>query len=171
MSPSRPAASGPARRKRTARVPADDLAVRTWLSVGRCHHRCLAVLTQRLAGLGVRLQEHEILLNLLREPGLTQQELARRCLVTKSGASMLVSGLEAKGLLQRLDDAQDARAWRLSLTAAGTRLAEKCRDVQGDVVAAMTAGQSAAVMRTVRDAMDDATMRLEQMLERGQRPL
>ena len=46
-------------------------------------------------------------------------ELARREQIGKSTATRLVAGLEAKGLVERLDDEGDARSNIVALTAAG----------------------------------------------------
>ncbi len=160
---------GPAAPKRRLSDPAepDALASQAWLSVARCYHLCDAVLTQRLAALGVRLQEHEVLLNLLRSPELTQKELAQRCFVAKSGVSMLVSSMEGRGLLERRADPQDARARRLALSREGAALARKCRQVQDEVIGCMTGGQPAEVLRTVRDSMHDASQVLDGLLQAG----
>ena len=48
--------------------------LKSWLSVVRAYHLCEAVLSQRVSTLGLRLGEHEVLVNLLRLPGLTQQQ-------------------------------------------------------------------------------------------------
>jgi DNA-binding MarR family transcriptional regulator len=49
-------------------------------------------------------------------------ELARREQIGKSTATRLVAGLEAKGLVERLDDEGDARSNIVALTAAGREI-------------------------------------------------
>jgi DNA-binding MarR family transcriptional regulator len=44
--------------------------------------------------LSLRVTEHEVLANLALMPGMTQQALATRCFVAKSGISMLLTRLE-----------------------------------------------------------------------------
>ena len=138
-------------------------AVPAWLAVVRTFHQCDAVMARRLAALGLRVGEHEILLNLLLEPGLTQQQLAQRCFSAKSGVSMLATRLEQAGLLARSADAVDARVWRLTLTAAGLALAKRSHAVQLQVIAAMVAGSHAAELATIRDAMQRAAAALAQL--------
>jgi DNA-binding MarR family transcriptional regulator len=138
-------------------------AVPAWLAVVRTFHQCDAVMAPRLAALGLRVGEHEILVNLLLEPGLTQQQLAQRCFSAKSGVSMLATRLEQAGLLARGADAVDARVWRLSLTAAGLALAKRSHAVQLQVIAAMVAGSSAGELATIRDAMQRAASALAQL--------
>lgn len=62
-----------------------------------------------------------VLVNLLRLPGLSQQELAKRCLVAKIGISMRLTRMVGEGLLKREADATDARVRRLRLTLLACR--------------------------------------------------
>lgn len=142
-----------------ARAPAD--ATQSWLSVVRAYNLCDAVMTERLAGLGVRIAEHEVLANLHRTPDLTQQQLAQRCFVAKSGVSMLVSRMEADGLVRRTPDAADGRVRRLALTARGEALARRTVALQREVVAAMAEVLSPAELAAVHDAMERVSVRLE----------
>lgn len=140
-------------------------AVQSWLAVVRAYNLCEVVLSQRLAPLGLRLPEHEVLVNLQRVPGLTQQQLAQRCFVAKSGISMLVSRMEAAGWLQRQADASDARLRRLSLTETGAALAAQCLAIQSTVVRAMTEGTSSAELGQIAQGMDKVAAVLEGLLQ------
>lgn len=51
--------------------------------------------------------------------GLRITELGEDVLLTQPGMSRLVARLEERGLVQRVDDPDDARACRIRLTAAG----------------------------------------------------
>jgi DNA-binding MarR family transcriptional regulator len=139
-------------------------AVQSWLAVVRAYNLCDAALAHRLAPLHISLPEHEVLINLRREPGLPQQTLARRCFVAKSGVSMLVTRMADAGLLRREADPGDARVKRLHLTARGQALAVKAQAVQDSVVLAMVAGASAADLATVTNAMYQASEALEGIL-------
>ncbi|MCM5682264.1 MarR family transcriptional regulator [Schlegelella sp. S2-27] len=138
--------------------------VGTWLSVVRAYHLCEAVMSTRLAELGVRLGEHEILVNLLSKPGITQQELAARCFSAKSHISALVTQLEERGLVRREPDPRDARAKQLYLTRAGEALARRTGAVQAQVVQAMTAPVSAEDMAHVAAVMARVSAALEKLL-------
>lgn len=59
-----------------------------------------------------------------RNPGGTQQHLVQAMGRDKGQIARMTRELEELGLLQRTPDAQDKRAWRLGVTAAG---ADKCR--------------------------------------------
>lgn len=139
----------------------------SWLSVVRAYNLCDQVLTQRLAALGLKLSEHEVLINLLRAPGSTQQELARRCFVAKSGVSMLLTRMAQAGWVQREADSVDARVWRLRLTAAGQALAGQAAQIQAEVLSAMVEGSSAAELATVTTAMQRVAAALERLRQGG----
>ena len=135
----------PSRRAQKAgAVTVSDEAVGTWLSVVRAYHLCDAVMARRMAALGVRTADHEILANLLREPGITQQALARRCFTAKSHISALLNSLEERGWVRRETHPEDARSKRLLLSAAGERQAAKTLAAQDEVVAGMCEDESDA---------------------------
>jgi DNA-binding MarR family transcriptional regulator len=146
---------------------AEESATRSWLSVVRAYNLCDALMTRRLAAVGVRTAEHEILANLRREPGLGQQTLAARCFTAKSHISGLLSDLEARGWVRREADPADARAKCLFLTAAGARMAERTAQVQADVVALMSAATGAAALSQVQAAMNAVSERLQAELDSG----
>jgi DNA-binding MarR family transcriptional regulator len=156
--------------KPTQKPSAHVLATHSWLSVVRAYNLCDAVLTQRLAGIGLKLGEHEILINLLRAPGISQQQLARRCFVAKSGVSMLVTRMQKQGLLQRQADAVDARVWLLTLTASGRALAEQAQAIQDAVVHVMARQSSPAELQGIADAMQRIGAALEGLLASGAAP-
>jgi DNA-binding MarR family transcriptional regulator len=140
------------------------LAVQSWMTVVRAYNLCDAVLGQQLAALDLPLPEHEVLANLLRQPGITQQQLAQRCFVAKSGVSMLVGRMESAGQLRREADSVDARLKRLFLTAKGQHRAEQAQRVQNAVVLAMVGQISDTDLATVAQAMQSASTALEALL-------
>ncbi len=153
-------------RARSSRAAA-DAATRSWLSVVRSYHLCSELLARRLGALGVRTAEHEILANLRREPGLSQQALAARCFTAKSHVSGLLTELEQRGWVRREPDPADARAKRLYLQPAGEAVAERTAAVQAEVVGLMTAGASVAELDQVRASMDGVSERLRAALDAG----
>lgn len=162
-------ATRPSRTPTRAAAPVDHDTVRSWLSVVRAYHLCEALMSRRLAALDVKLAEHEILANLLREPGLSQQALAERCFSAKSHISGLLGSLEARGWVRREADPADARAKQLSLTAAGARMAERTAAVQAEVVAVMADAVTPPVMARVTEAMHAVSDRLQSELDEGTR--
>lgn len=146
-------------------APADDTATRTWLSVVRAYHLCSELIAARLAIAGVKTSEHEILVNLRRQPGMSQQALAARCFTAKSHISGLLGDLEARGWVSRQPDPADGRVKRLSLTSAGTEMAARTATIQAEVVALMTGGTASAELALVAAAMAEVSHRLEVALQ------
>lgn len=153
-----------ARRTRRSDTDIDGAAVRSWLSVVNAYHLCDTLMARRLAALGVRTPEHEILANLRRDPGITQQVLASRCFSAKSHISGLLTLLEGRGWLRREPDPADARAKRLYLEPLGERIAAQTAAVQADVVAVMVEGETAATLGEVAQAMQRVSARLHAQL-------
>jgi DNA-binding MarR family transcriptional regulator len=144
-------------------VPAGVLpsAVRTWLAVVRTYLLCDEVMALKLAPLGVRIAEHEVLANVASEPALSQQALAARCFTAKSHVSALVVSLEQRGWLQREVDPADARVRRLRLTRSGEAMARKTMAVQAEVVQAMASRVSSAELLGIESAMQRVGQALE----------
>ncbi len=146
------------------RDPADArLATEAWLSVVQSYNQCSAALTRRLAPLGLSILQHEMLMNLLRTPGISQQRLAERCFSAKSGISMQVAAFEKDGVIERRVDPNDARARLLDLTPKGRGLAAKALDVQTGIVAAMTDGYDRDELADLKRRMDEITAILKGM--------
>jgi DNA-binding MarR family transcriptional regulator len=141
--------------------------MRPWLSIARTFHLCDALMARRLGALGVRMAEHEVLINLRRDPGIAQQTLARRCFNAKSHISALLTTLEARGWVRRDADPGDARARKLFLTPAGERIAARTTAVQVAVAAAMAETVSAKALADVTMAMERISARLKDLLEQA----
>ena len=148
---------------RTSKSPSAPHGTLAWLAAVRAYNLCEAVMTARLAAIGLRVGEHEVLATLASTPGITQQALAARCFVAKSGVSMLVAHMEKQGWVHRESDSADARVKRLSLTEAGMAVARETLQVQAEVVSAMVASASEADMEVVTRVMDRASEALEAM--------
>lgn len=157
MAPS-PTTAEPAATAAALTLPA---AHNAWLAVVRAYNLCDAVLAERLAPLGLKTTEHEVMVSLLLYPGATQQNLAAHSLTAKSVMSALVSKLEQAGYLTRQPDARDARVWRLHLTPAGLTLARRALAVQNEVVTAMTAAADGPALATLERVSLDACAALE----------
>ena len=149
------------RNRKTPREPSSPHGTKTWLAVVRAYNLADAAMATRLAVIGLRIGEHEVLATLATVSGITQQELASRCFVAKSGVSMLLAQMEAKGWVRRKADASDARVKRLALTAAGRAIAAQSMKVQAEVVTAMVAGSSEEELDSVTRSMESVSARLE----------
>ena len=132
-----------------------------WLAIGRTNIKVHRILNQLLDDVDLSLAQHEILVNVHYNTGLTQKQLSDHLLVVKSNVTALLKKLEARGLVQRQVDPRDSRNKRLSLTEAGERLLERSFALQNTVVDAMMSLMNDAelkqldgLMRRVNDALD-----------------
>ncbi|HEX7864731.1 MAG TPA: MarR family transcriptional regulator [Variovorax sp.] len=157
-----PAAKSPKPRA-TDRAPSSPHGTAAWLAVVRAYNLCDAVMTARLAAIGLRVGEHEVLATIATTPGITQQALAARCFVAKSGVSMLLTQMEARGWVRRDSDGADARVRRLTLTDDGMAMAQKCLAVQAEMVTAMVAPATPDELDLVADVMGRVAITLEGM--------
>ncbi|MFM7332465.1 MAG: MarR family winged helix-turn-helix transcriptional regulator [Brachymonas sp.] len=128
-------------------------AVRSWLSVVQAYNLCDALLGRELATIGLRNAEYEILANVLREPGLSQQVLAQRCFTAKSHISALLTSMQERGWLRRENHPQDARAKSLYLEPQGQAMAERGKLIQTEVVKIMAQAISPLQMQQIHEAM------------------
>jgi DNA-binding MarR family transcriptional regulator len=105
------------------------------LEIWRCFLRAHATITRQLdsdltCAHRLTLSQYEVLLHLSGAPDrkMRMSELAKRVLLTRSGVTRLVSGLEEEGLVERTSCAADARGAFARLTAPGEA---KVREASG----------------------------------------
>jgi DNA-binding MarR family transcriptional regulator len=111
-------------------LPWDHPRFRSWIAVGRACQLMQLTLSRNIAHLGIKTPHLDILINLYRREGISQQELARKLLVGRSNMSMLLPHLEKRGLIERRGDGRDKRVLRLFLTPEGKDITEKAMKVQ-----------------------------------------
>ena len=102
---------------------------------------------------GLLTREYAVLYALSSEPeGLRISELGDDVLLTQPGMSRLIARLEARGLVERRDDADDARARRICLTRAGTEIQRRVgASLARQIAQAMTRALDTEQLRTLRD--------------------
>ncbi len=135
-----------------------------WLAVGRTNlkvHRALNLMLDRV---DLSLAQHEILMTILNNSGLTQKQLSDRLFVVKSNVTAMIRKLEARGLVQRQTDPQDSRNKRLSLTPAGEKLVHQSFALQNQVVKAMTSVMTNAELQQMADVMARVTKAIDPFL-------
>jgi DNA-binding MarR family transcriptional regulator len=115
---------------RNQAFPWDHPRFRSWIAVGRACQLMQQALTRALGPLDIKPPHLDILVNLYRFEGISQQELARKLLVGRSNMSMLLPQMEKRGLLERRPDQRDKRILRLFLTDDGRTLSEKAMVIQ-----------------------------------------
>lgn len=114
--------------------PWDHPRFRSWISVARACQLMQQALGRALAPLDIKPPHLDILVNLYRFEGISQQELARKLLVGRSNMSMLLPQMEKRGLLERRPDQRDKRVLRLFLTAEGRDLSERAMQIQTGLI-------------------------------------
>lgn len=115
-------------------LPWDNPRFRNWVAVARACHVMGQTLARQLQPLDIKPPHLDILINLYRTPGISQQDLADKLLVGRSNLSMLLPQMEKRGLLIRRGDPQDRRVLRLELTEAGVSLTEEAIAIQSALI-------------------------------------
>jgi MarR family transcriptional regulator, organic hydroperoxide resistance regulator len=118
-------------------APWDLPRFRNWIAVAKVSQLVEKAMTAGLAEIGLKLPHYDILANVYRFPGLSQQELAHRLLVGRSNLSMLLPELEKRGLIKRILDSEDMRIRRLQMTEAGRALTRQGLAIQTKVIETM----------------------------------
>jgi DNA-binding MarR family transcriptional regulator len=115
----------------------DHSALRIWLRLLTCTQLIERQVRSRLREqFASTLPRFDLMAQLERHrEGLKMNELSRLLMVTGGNITAIVDQLEHEGLVERLDDAADRRAFRIRLTRAGERsFAEMARAHEGWVV-------------------------------------
>jgi DNA-binding MarR family transcriptional regulator len=102
----------------------DESAVRTWIRFLATHSAITRELEARLMGAhGLTLSDYDVLVQLARAPErkLRNIELAKAVVLTRSGVTRLVDGLEKDGLVARASCPSDKRGSFVALTPEGAR--------------------------------------------------
>lgn len=102
-----------------------------WVRFLRAHAALTRALSADLvAGHGLTINDYEVLLHLQRAPEqrLRRVDLAERVLLTASGITRLLEGLESGGLVERAACETDRRVVYAQLTEAGE---QKLREASG----------------------------------------
>lgn len=132
--------------KRTKRT-----AVLAWFRLARVFQKADRAFATALAREGLSMAQFDIIAQLGRGEGITQQELADRLLVTKGNVSQLIGKMERRGLIFRC---QEGRANALYLTPEGKRLFAAAVPAQEARVAALfgalPANEQRALLRLLR---------------------
>jgi DNA-binding MarR family transcriptional regulator len=106
---------------------------------------------------GMTRAQWAILLNLERQPGLRQKELAEVLEVEPITVARLVDRLEARGMVERRADPADRRCWHLHLTDTSRPLMREIGAQVEELAAIATEGLSPATLEIVAAAV--ASMR------------
>jgi DNA-binding MarR family transcriptional regulator len=101
----------------------DHHALRIWLRLLTCTQLIERQVRSRLRErFSTTLPRFDLMAQLARHrEGLKMNELSRMLMVTGGNVTAIVDQLEHEGLVERLDDASDRRAFLIRLTRAGER--------------------------------------------------
>ena len=108
--------------------------------VGETAHALRKAFDRRAVGLGVTRAQWKVLFKLTRYPGFRQIELADMLDIEPITLSRIIDRLEEGGLVERVADPADRRAWRLHVTAKAQPLVEKLRALAAQMSADAFAG-------------------------------
>jgi DNA-binding MarR family transcriptional regulator len=105
----------------------NDDEMLAWRGLLEVSARLLTRLDMELSEAGISLAEYEVLVQLSAEPerGLRMTDLADRSLVSRSGLTRRVDGLERRGLVRREACPSDRRGFVARLTDQGAELLER----------------------------------------------
>ena len=144
-------------------LPWDNPRFRNWIALVRAERAVVRELSRALAPLDLKIGQLDVLMNILRHPGSSQHEVARKLLVGRSSITMLVPQLEEKGLIRREGDAADKRVMRLYLTPQGEVLLSKALRLYCAILDRVLAQSTPAQC----DSMGEQMRRIEAALGQG----
>lgn len=93
---------------------------------GRLQHVVKEELERRLAPYGISVRQYTALSVLGSKQGLSNAQLARRCLVSPQSMNEVVASLERKGLVDRAPHPRHGRVLQTDLTARGRAVLADC---------------------------------------------
>lgn len=131
----------------------------TWTRFLKAHSAISRRLERDLADAhSLTLSDYDVLLQLWWAPerSLRPVELSRAVLLTRSGITRLIQGLEREGLVERTDCPDDARGFLVALTPPGVALVERARETHLARVAELFSDRFS----------DDETEQLMELLDR-----
>jgi len=144
------------------RATADDhRALRLWLRLLTCSQLIERQVRTRLRNrFDITLPRFDLMSQLERHAaGLKMNELSRLMMVTGGNITGIVDQLVKEGLVERVDDAADRRAWRVRLTRAGDKAFAEMARAHEEWVVELLSG----LTRRDSDALMHLLARLKQV--------
>src|SRR5579871_3209057 len=99
--------------------------VHLWLVLWKASRAVEAHALRNVAGLDMGLSDFGVLEALLHKGPLSIKDLGAKVLLTSGSITTAVDRLEAKGLVERINDKQDRRSRIVRLTATGRKVIKK----------------------------------------------
>ncbi|MFC8181761.1 MarR family winged helix-turn-helix transcriptional regulator [Rhodococcus sp. NPDC057297] len=110
-------------------------------------------LDARLQTQGLTTPQYAALSILLRSPGLSSAQLARRSFVAAQSMQVMVAAFVRNGYIERRPDPEKKRVLRNYLTTEGTEVLRRCEQEADAMEDRLLAGLSAPQISAMRDAM------------------
>lgn len=103
----------------------DTSGVHVWLVLSKASRAVEAHALRNVAGLDMGLSDFGALEALLHKGSLSIKDLGAKVLLTSGSITTAVDRLEAKGLVERINDKQDRRSRIVRLTVTGRKVIKK----------------------------------------------
>ena len=145
------------------RSPPREVPIGLLAAAVRRHVRRL--IEQRVAPLGLSIQQFWFVVNIAERPFGSQCELAERVRVDEAIASRVIRSLVARGLVRAVRDEADRRRVTLALTAEGERLSASLLPIAAEVRGAVDAPLSPAERAASRAALLKIVAHLRSLLD------
>ena len=126
---------------------------RTSYLVKRVQHAIRMQLEEHLRPFDLTAAQYAVFSIAGHRDGMSSAELARRFAVTPQTMIKLIASLEARGLIRRKVDAENRRALKVALSAAGHRLLEACEAEIDRMESKVFAVYTAEELRRFRDLL------------------
>ena len=147
----------------------DHRALRIWLRLLTCTQMIERVVRSRLRSrYRTTLPRFDLMAQLERHPeGLKMNELSRLLMVTGGNVTAIVDQLEKEGLVERLDEPSDRRAFRIRLTKSGERsftdMARAHEEWVVELLSGLSRREQDELLRLLARAKEHALERISEM--------
>jgi DNA-binding MarR family transcriptional regulator len=108
---------------------------------------------RRMTGIGVEPRTYAVLMALATEDGQSQRQLSARLGIHRNAMVTVVDALEADGLVKRMANSDDRRAFAITLTDQARRLLPELDKAGRALEDTVTATLSAAERHTLRELL------------------
>ena len=122
---------------------------------------------EHLAPLGINTRYAVYLREIAAEPGISQEQLARRICVNKSNVARNAAAMEEDGLIQRQSCGKDKRVLRLYLTEKAEALLPGINEVMDSWDALLVAGLTPQQQQLLAQLMSQMRTSITNTIEEG----
>ena len=136
--------------------------------VSRCQSNYLA---DKLKDTGLLPCYHGYILTVCRNPGISQEELAKFLCVNKSNVARTLAQMEERGLVERRSSAQDKRILQVFPTEQLLERLPQVRQLSRDWNSYLTAEISEEEMEVFQNVLDKIVSRASAYAEKGEAAL